>query len=271
MHETLNWRMLGRMAASMAVMVMMGLGTAPARAQGGGPLVFAAASLKNALDNANAAYVAGGGAKATITYAASSALAKQIEAGAPADVFISADEDWMDYLAGKGLIQPTTRRDLLGNDLVLVATADSKTTLEIKQGFALDQALDAAQKGGRLAVGDPTAVPAGKYAKAALQKLGAWDKVQDRLAPAENVRAALALVARGEAPFGIVYKTDAVAEPGVRIVATFPVDSHAPILYPIALAKDSTSAQARVFLEFVASPQARPLFEAQGFTVLSAK
>ncbi|WP_246172219.1 molybdate ABC transporter substrate-binding protein [Nitrospirillum amazonense] len=271
MREMWSRRMLGRLAMAGALAVAIGLGTAPALAQGAGPLVFAAASLKNALDNANAAFVAGGGAKATVTYAASSALAKQIEAGAPADVFISADEDWMDYLAGKGLIQPATRRDLLGNELVLVAPADAKTTIEVKPGFALDQALDAAQKGGRLAVGDPAAVPAGKYAKAALQKLGAWDKVQDRLAPAENVRAALALVARGEAPFGIVYKTDAVAEPGVRIVATFPADSHAPILYPIALAKEATNAQAGAFLDFLAGPKARPLFEAQGFTVLSAK
>ncbi|MEA1651680.1 molybdate ABC transporter substrate-binding protein [Nitrospirillum sp. BR 11164] len=262
--------MLGRLAAAGAMAAVMALGATPALAQGGGPLVFAAASLKNALDTANAAFVAGGGAKATVTYAASSALAKQIEAGAPADLFISADEDWMDYLAGKGLIQPSTRRDLLGNELVLVAAADTKTTVEIKPGFALDQALDAAQTGGRLAVGDPAAVPAGKYAKAALQTLGAWDKVRDHLAPAENVRAALALVARGEAPFGIVYKTDAMAEPGVRIVATFPADSHAPILYPIALAKEATSAQARAFLDFLASPKARPLFEAQGFTVLSA-
>lgn len=266
-----NRRGMCRLAMAVAVAVATGLGAPAAQAQGDGPLVFAAASLKNALDAANTAYAASGGAKATITYAASSALAKQIEAGAPADIFISADEDWMDYLAGKGLIQTTTRHDLLGNRLVLVAAADAKTSVEIKPGFALDQALDAAQKGGRLAVGDPAAVPAGKYAKAALTKLGAWDKVQDRLAPAENVRAALALVARGEAPLGIVYATDAAAEPGVRIVATFPADSHAPILYPIALAKDSVSAQAQAFLEFLASPKARPLFEAQGFTVLSAK
>ncbi|WP_081486862.1 molybdate ABC transporter substrate-binding protein, partial [Nitrospirillum viridazoti] len=152
--------MLGRLAIAGAVAAVMALGPHTALAQGTGPLVFAAASLKNALDNANAAFVAGGGAKATVTYAASSALAKQIEAGAPADVFISADEDWMDYLAGKGLVQPATRRDLLGNDLVLVAPADAKTSIEIKPGFALDQALDAAQKGGRLAVGDPAAVPA---------------------------------------------------------------------------------------------------------------
>ncbi|MDE1145495.1 MAG: molybdate ABC transporter substrate-binding protein [Azospirillaceae bacterium] len=265
--------MLGRSAAIAAMLsiVGLGMGATGARAQGTGPLVFAAASLKNAMDAANTAYAADGGAKGTVTYAASSALAKQIEAGAPADIFISADEDWMDYLAGKGLIQPATRRDLLGNDLVLVAAADSKTTVEIKPGFALDQALDAAQKGGRLAVGDPAAVPAGKYAKAALTTLGVWDKVQDRLAPAENVRAALALVARGEAPLGIVYKTDAVAEPGVRIIATFPDDSHAPILYPIALAKDATNAQSKALLDFLASPKARPLFEAQGFTVLSGK
>ncbi|MDZ5649098.1 molybdate ABC transporter substrate-binding protein [Nitrospirillum sp. BR 11828] len=264
-------KVLNRLVLAVVLVMAVAVGASPVRAQSAGPLVFAAASLKNALDAANAAYVAGGGAKATVTYAASSALAKQIEAGAPADIFISADEDWMDYLAGKGLVQPATRRDLLGNRLVLVAATDSKTSVEIKPGFALDRALDAAQKGGRLAVGDPAAVPAGKYAKAALQKLGAWDTVQDRLAPAENVRAALALVARGEAPLGIVYATDAVAEPGVRIVATFPADSHAPILYPIALAKESTSPQAQAFLEFLTSPKARPLFEAQGFTVLSAK
>jgi molybdate transport system substrate-binding protein len=199
-----------------------------------------------------------------ISYAASSALAKQIEQGAPADMFISADLDWMDYLAGKNLIQPDTRFNLLGNKIVLIAPKDSKiTSLEIK-GADLAKALG----GGKLSMANVDAVPAGKYGKAALEKLGAWADVKDHVAQAENVRAALLLVGRGEAPLGIVYSTDAAAEPNVKIVATFPEGSHPPIIYPAALVKDAKGADAKAFLDFLRGAKARTAFEKQGFTVL---
>jgi molybdate transport system substrate-binding protein len=228
-------------------------------------VIFAAASLKNALDE-----IASGWAKDTgkpmpkISYAASSALAKQMEQGAPADLFISADLDWMDYVAKKDLIKADTRVNLLGNKIVLIAPKDSKTTVEVKQGFDLAKAL----AGGKLAMGNVEAVPAGKYGKAALEKLGAWDGVKNNVAQAENVRAALLLVARGEAPLGIVYATDAAAEPNVRIVGSFPEDSHPPIIYPAAVIKDAKSADAKPFLDYLKTIQARPAFEKQGFTVL---
>ena len=238
---------------------------AAARAQAGGMVVFAAASLKNALDE-----IATDWSKAAsrpmprISYASSSALAKQIEQGAPADLFISADLDWMDYVAKKNLIQADTRVNLLGNKIVLIAPRDSKVTVDVKQGFDLSKALN----GGKLAMGNVDAVPAGKYGKAALEKLGAWDGVKDKVAQADNVRAALVLVARGEAPLGIVYATDAAAEPNVKIVGTFPDNSHPPILYPVALTKDAKSADAKPFLDYLKSLKARPSFEKQGFTVL---
>ena len=238
---------------------------AAARAQAGGMVVFAAASLKNALDE-----IASDWSKAAsrpmprISYASSSALAKQIEQGAPADLFISADLDWMDYVAKKNLIQADTRVNLLGNKIVLIAPRDSKVTVDVKQGFDLSKALN----GGKLAMGNVDAVPAGKYGKAALEKLGAWDGVKDKVAQADNVRAALVLVARGEAPLGIVYATDAAAEPNVKIVGTFPDNSHPPILYPAALTKDAKSADAKPFLDYLKSLKARPSFEKQGFTVL---
>jgi len=236
-----------------------------ARAQAGGLVIFAAASLKNALDE-----IASGWAKDTgkpmprISYAASSALAKQMEQGAPADLFISADLDWMDYVAKKDLIKADTRVNLLGNKIVLIAPRDSKTTVEVKQGFDLAKAL----AGGKLAMGNVDAVPAGKYGKAALEKLGAWGGVKNNVAQAENVRAALLLVARGEAPFGIVYATDAAAEPNVKIVGSFPEDSHPPIIYPAAVTKEAKSADAKPFLDYLKTIQARPAFEKQGFTVL---
>ena len=228
-------------------------------------VVFAAASLKNALDEIAATWSKDTGKPAPkISYAASSALAKQIEQGAPADLFISADLDWMDYLAGKNLIKADTRFNLLGNKIVLIAPKDSKiTTLAIK-GADLAKALN----GGRLSMANVDSVPAGKYGKAALEKLGAWNDVKDHLAQAENVRAALLLVARGEAPLGIVYATDAAAEPNVRIVAAFPEDSHPPIIYPAALTKESKNADAKAFLDFLRSAKARTAFEKQGFTVL---
>jgi molybdate transport system substrate-binding protein len=236
-----------------------------ARAQTGGLVIFAAASLKNALDE-----IATDWSKATsrpmpkISYASSSVLAKQIEQGAPADLFISADLDWMDYVAKKNLIVAETRVNLLGNKIVLIAPKDSKTTLDVKKGFDLAKALN----GGRLAMGNVDAVPAGKYGKEALEKLGAWDGVKDKIAQADNVRAALLLVSRGEAPLGIVYSTDAAAEPNVKIVGTFPEDSHAPIIYPAAATKESKAADAKPFLEYLKSTKARPSFEKQGFTVL---
>ena len=235
------------------------------RAQGGGMVVFAAASLKTALDEIAAAWAKDTGKPAPrISYAASSALARQMEQGAPADLFISADLDWMDYAAGKNLIRPDTRYNLLGNKIVLIAPRDSRTTTLALTGGDLAKAL----AGGKLSMGNVDAVPAGKYGKAALEKLGAWSSVKDSIAQAENVRAALLLVARGEAPLGIVYSTDATAEPGVKIVATFPADSHPPITYPAALARESKNANAKNFLDFLRSAKARAVFEKQGFTVL---
>jgi molybdate transport system substrate-binding protein len=226
--------------------------------------VFAAASLKNALDEAVGAYAQGGGVKVTVSYAASSALARQIEAGAPADLFISADLDWMNYLQTRQLIRPATRVNLLGNRLVLIAPSDSKTSLAVERGMSLARALG----DGRLAVADPDAVPAGKYARAALEALGAWNAVAPRLARAENVRAALAFVARGECPLGIVYATDAAAEPRVRIVGAFPAGTHPPIVYPAAVTATAKSTGAAGLLQFLGSAAAKPVFEKHGFTVL---
>jgi molybdate transport system substrate-binding protein len=223
-------------------------------------LVFAAASLKTALDAIAGEWRAGTGGRATISYAASSTLAKQIENGAPADLFISADQDWMDYLQKRKLIDPKTRIDLLGNSLVLIAPADSSTQVTIAPGLPLAAMLE----DGHLAMANPDAVPAGRYAKAALRALGAWPEVAGHIAAAENVRAALLLVARGEAPLGIVYRTDAAAEPAVRIVGTFPPDSHPPIVYPMALTV-APGPEAPALAAYLRGP-ARTLFEAQGFT-----
>ncbi len=227
--------------------------------------VFAAASLKNALDAVNDAWQQQSGHAVTASYAASSALAKQIEAGAPADIFISADLAWMDYVAGKTLIREDSRSTLLGNRLVLVAPAADARPVEIGEGFDLKARL----AGGKLAMGAVDSVPAGKYGKAALEKLGVWSSVEQDVAGAENVRAALLLVSKGEAPLGIVYETDAAADPSVKIVGTFPESSHPPIVYPIAILSESTHPEAAAYLDFVRSPAAKPLFEAQGFTVLA--
>jgi len=227
-------------------------------------VVFAAASLKNALDDVKTAWEHKTGKSAVVDYAASNALAKQIEQGAPADIFVSADRDWMQYLSDKGLTRKASERDLLGNRLVLVAPAASAVQLRIETGFDLAGALG----DGRLAMCN-SAVPAGKYGAAALQSLGVWTIVQAHLAQADNVRAALALVARGEAPLGIVYATDAAAEPAVRVVDTFPENTHPPIIYPAALLRDSKQPAAEDFLKFMESPKARPLFEKQGFAVLA--
>ena len=226
-------------------------------------LVFAAASLKTALDRIAAGWRHEAEKQATISYAASSTLAKQIENSAPADLFISADEDWMDYLQHRNLIDPKTRIDLLGNRLVLIAPKTTSIETTIAPGFPLAELLG----GGRLAMADPNAVPAGKYGKAALTKLRIWGSVEQQIASAENVRAALLLVARGEAPLGIVYQTDAVAEPSVKIVATFPADTHPPIVYPMALVAGSTDPDAPALAAYLRGPAARAEFEAQGFTV----
>ena len=228
-------------------------------------VVFAAASLKNALDDAAAVWMRDTGRRVVASYAASNALAKQIEAGAPADIFFSADLDWMDYAASKGLIRPESRISLLGNSLVLIASKDSAMQVELKPGLDLAALLGSQ----RLAMGHVNAVPAGKYGKAALEHLGAWAGVKDKVAQTENVRAALLLVSRGEAPLGVVYKTDAISDPNVTIVATFPEGSHPPIVYPVALTKDSAHPDAAALLAFLRSDKARPFFEKQGFTLLN--
>lgn len=227
-------------------------------------VVFAAASLQTALDAAAAAWTGETGETTAISYAASSALAKQIEEGAPADVFISADLDWMDYLASRNLIDPDTRRTLLGNRLVLIASGTGAAPVEIAPGFDLAGMLGE----GRLATADVDSVPAGRYGKAALESLGVWPSVEARLAEAENVRAALAFVALGEAPFGIVYATDAGAEDNVTTVGTFPEDSHPPILYPVAVTAESAHPQAGLFVRFLGSAAARAAFEAEGFKAI---
>ena len=235
----------------------------PASAQGQKLIIFAAASLKDALDEVNVAYQHENSQETATSYAASSTLAKQIEAAAPADVFISADLDWMDYLAKRNLIKPETRANLLGNRLVLIAPVNSPLNLAIGPNFSLAQALG----NGRLAIADPNGVPAGRYGKAALQSLGVWSTIADRLAPAENVRAALALVARGETPLGIVYQTDAASDKDVKIVGIFPQDTHPPIIYPSAVVVSSTNPAALGYLAYLKSRAARPTFEKHGFTV----
>ncbi|HEY0571785.1 MAG TPA: molybdate ABC transporter substrate-binding protein [Enterovirga sp.] len=225
-------------------------------------LVFAAASLKTALDEIVAAWTVLTGKRATVSYAASNTLAKQIEAGAPADLFISADLAWMDHVAAQGLIRPETRINLLGNTLVLIAPRDEAKPAEI--GPSLTDRLG----GGRLAMANVEAVPAGRYGRLALEKLGAWTAIRDRIAQAESVRAALLLVSRGEAPLGLVYRTDAAADPTVAIVATFPPDSHPPIVYPAALTKTSAHPEAAALLAFLRSGTARGIFEKQGFAML---
>ena len=240
-------------------------GPASAQARGGDLVVFAAASLKNALDAVNAEWQKETGKKARISYAATSALARQIEAGAPAQVFLSADLRWMDYLADKSLIKPETRSNLLGNRIVLIGPKGKAKAVEIKPGFDLAKLLG----DGRLAVANVEAVPAGRYAKAALEKLGVWPSVSAKLAQAENVRVALRLVSRGEAPLGIVYQTDAAADPDVRIVGVFPENSHPRIIYPVALTANAAHPDAPAFLAYIRSAKAKPLFEAQGFTFLN--
>jgi molybdate transport system substrate-binding protein len=226
--------------------------------------VFAAASMKNAVDDTDAAFAKKTGIKVVASYAATSALIKQIEQGAPADVFASADTEWMDYGTDRKLIQDATRVNLLGNRLVLVAPMDAKIeNMEIGPGFDLAKLAG----NGRIVTANIRAVPAGKYAKAALEKLGAWTAVERKIAMVENVRAALLLVARGEAVLGIVYETDAAVEPSVKIVGRFPPDSHPPIVYPVALTA-SAKPEAAQYLAFLGSQEAKAVFEKYGFTFL---
>jgi molybdate transport system substrate-binding protein len=227
-------------------------------------LVFDAASLTNVLDDLSKAFTDKTHVPVKSSPAASSALAKQIEAGAPADVFFSADLEWMDYLDQRKLLKAGSRHDVVGNHLVLIAPADSKVALKIKKGVEFGPALGPQ---GKLATGDPDSVPVGKYAKTALEKLGVWDKVSGQIVRAENVRAALAFVARGEAPLGIVYETDAIAEKKVRIVAVFPEDTHPPITYPIAVTTHG-GAGAQQFVDFVRSKPAGEIFKKYGFQPL---
>ncbi len=253
---------LARLSAILCLLLPLG---PAASAQEARPLtVFAAASLQTALGAIAADWRKETGRQATFSYAASSALARQIEQGAPADLFISADLDWMDWLQERRLLKPGTRRTLLGNSLVLIAGRDWTGDLRIERGFGLASALGDS----RLALASPQAVPAGKYAQQALTSLGIWEQVAPRVAGTDNVRAALALVARGEARFGIVYDTDARTEPRVRVVGRFPADSHPPILYPVALTAGTTHPDAAAFLAYLGGPAATRIFEAEGFAII---
>jgi molybdate transport system substrate-binding protein len=255
-----------RAVLGLAALATIGFFLLPCLTRAGdkGPVVFAAASLKDALDAVDAGWTKESGKQVVPSYAASSALAKQIEQGAPADIFISADEDWMNYLAEKKLIKPDTRFDLLGNTLVLIAPKDSKIETKIADGFPLATLLG----DGHLAMANTDSVPAGKYGKAALTKLGVWNSVKDKIAQADNVRAALKLVSTGEAPLGIVYGTDAKSDLNVKVIDTFPEGTHPPIIYPIAITASSTNADAPTLLAYLKSSAAQSIFKDQGFKIL---
>jgi len=251
-----------RLAAIVASVVLaLSAAFASSAATGADVTVFAAASIKEALDEQARQFAANTRNKVIVSYGASNALAKQIDAAAPADIFISADLDWMDYVGQRNLIAPGMRFNLLRNTLVLIAPASSKATLQIAPGFGLATALGTE----KLAMANPDSVPAGKYGKSALEKLGVWASIERQVARAENVRAALALVSRGEASFGIVYSTDALSDKGVKIVDTFPADSYPPIIYPAALLVSSKSAAARPLLDYLRSAPARSVWEKYGF------
>jgi molybdate transport system substrate-binding protein len=253
------------MLAALAATIAIAAAPYAANAQDKSITVFAAASMKNALDDVDAAYTKQSGVKVVASYDASSALMKQIEGGAPADVFVSADLKWMDYGSQKKLIKDDTRVNLLGNELVLIAPKDSKIDkVAIAPGFDLAKLAG----DGRIATGDVKAVPVGIYAQAALEKLGVWSAVEPKMAMTANVRAALVLVARGEAPLGIVYSTDAKVEPGVKVVGVFPESSHDPIIYPVA-ATVNAKPDATPYLAFLRSAAAKAIFESYGFTVLA--
>jgi molybdate transport system substrate-binding protein len=248
-----------------AGLTALALVLAPVAAQAGSITVFAAASLTDALNDVGKAYQAKTGNMATFSFAASSVLAKQIEASRGADIFMSADTDWMEYLDSRGLIAHDTRKNLLGNHLVLIAPVSDNATITIAPHFDLLGALH----GGRLSLADPDSVPAGKYARTALTTLGVWNSVVDHLVQAENVRVALAYVSRGEAPLGIVYTTDAMSDKGVSIVGTFPENTHQAIVYPAALTKDAKP-DAKAFLDFLSGSEARAIFEKDGFIILGS-
>jgi len=262
MPERPTSRLFSKAALLGAVLLGLLLSATPVQARD--LTVFAAASLKEALDDAAQQFQRLSGRKPVISYAASSALAKQIENGAPADIFISADIDWMDYLSQRGLIKAGTRSDLLRNRLVLIGPADSRIQTEIRRGFPLAQLLG----DGRLSMADPDSVPAGKYGKAALEKLGVWSSVESRVVRGDNVRTALIFVARGEAPLGIVYQTDAYAEKKVRVIAQFPQDTHPAIIYPMGITSSSKHASAPEFASYLKSKEARAIFEKYGFSVV---
>ena len=252
-------------ATALAVIVAICLLTAPIHVSAGdkGPTVFAAASLKTALDSIAADWKEDSGQTVVISYAATPSLAKQIEQGAEADIFISADQAWMDYVAEQDLIDRDSRFDMVGNRLVLVAPEDSELTLTLEPSLPFAALLGE----DRLAIANVNAVPAGKYAKAALQSLGLWGQVTGRLAEGENVRAALRLVSRGEVPLGIVYASDAKADPNVKVLASFSELSHPPIVYPAAKLTASMSPEANGFLQYLRSPEASRRFVENGFTV----
>jgi molybdate transport system substrate-binding protein len=237
----------------------------PAAAQSAVPVVFAAASMKTALDAIAASWTAQTGATPSLVYGSSAVLAKQIEQGAPADVFISADTAWMDYLEKAQMIRPGTRRNFLGNALVLIEPSDSSVDLKIAPGFDLAGAAG----DGRIAVCTIASCPGGMYAKQALTGLGIWDKVYPKLAQADNIRSALNLVARSEAHFGIVYATDAKAEPKVKVIGAFPESTHSPIIYPVAVLNDSKHPEAASFVAYLLSPAASKILIDQGFTILA--
>src|SRR4030081_2946182 len=257
--------MMHRLSAyGVALSILCGSSYSPALAQDNSLTVFAAASMKNALDDIDASYTAKTGVKIVASYAASSARAKQIEQGARADIFVSADTDWMNYATAKKNINEPTRVNLLGNSIVLIAPKDSKIdNVTIGHGFDLAKLAG----DGRIATGDVKSVPAGKYAKAALEKLGAWQAAEPKFAMAESVRAALTLVARGEAALGLVYSTDAGVEPGVKVVGTFPADSHPAIIYPVA-ATTTAKAETSDYLAFLRSSAAKAILEKYGFKFL---
>jgi len=256
-----------RSLLSLSIAAALAAGIAsPAAAKADDIIVFAAASLKNALDDAVNVYREKTGKTVLVSYAATSTLAKQIEQAAPADIFFSADMDWMDYVEKRRLIRSDTRHTLLGNRIVLIAPKGSSATVDIARGLDLAPLLGA---DGRLAMANTDAVPAGRYGKAALQHLRAWDDVAGRVVQADNVRTALAYVANGEAPLGIVYATDAAVEPAVKVIGAFPGDSHPPILYPVAITTASTNPAAGAFLDFLLSDAARPAFEKQGFRLVA--
>lgn len=244
--------------------LVFGSALLPAASNAATVTVFAAASLKEALDEQTRRFETDTGNKVTVAYGGSNALARQIEAGAPADVFVSADLDWMDYLEQRGLLVSGSRVSLLRNDLVLVEPATSRTILSIGPNFALATALGTQ----KLALANPDSVPAGKYGKAALTALGVWSEVEKQVVRTDNVRAALVLVARGEAAFGLVYKTDALADQAVRVVDAFPEATHAPIVYPAALIAPPRSPVAKLLLDFLRSAAARATWQKYGFGVL---